>query len=94
MPPLWFSGTPTGLRDLRFQFCFTERGWHRGRKIFFDTLAVQFPEVNQCDVFTEGKAKAGAVPDLEGYDKCTVQEEIASGQDIGICSNDLQVRTH
>ena len=69
-----------------FQVCFDAQGWERGQKIFFDQLALQYPQINECDLFNG--------TDLTHRDpgqKCSIAEEVANGREVADCTNKLQV---
>lgn len=69
--------------------CFTEKGWTRGRKLFFDSLAIQYPEMNECGIL-DSIEKQSELTDKDG-EKCSIAEEIAVAQESAACSNNIQV---
>ena len=74
-----------------FQRCFTERGWQRGRLVFLDLLAIQFPNHNSCDVFSKNKNNSD-VPLKLPKEKCSIVDEVTLLTEIRVCNNEAQVR--
>ena len=84
----WPSGGDDIVSIFRvpFQVCFDAQGWERGQKIFFDQLALQYPQINECDLFNG--------TDLTHRDpgqKCSIAEEVGNGREVADCTNKLQV---
>ena len=73
--------------------CFTERGWQRGRSVFLDLLALQFPQHNHCDVFVKPNttSSSDAVPQKLPNEKCSIIEEVTLLTEIRFCNNEAQV---
>jgi len=71
------------------QRCFTERGWQRGRLVFLDLLAIQFPNHNSCDVFSKNKNNSD-VPLKLPNEKCSVVDEVTLLTEIRVCNNEAQ----
>jgi hypothetical protein len=69
------------------KICFDEKGWERGRQIFYDQLALNKPAVSQCADFFN----LADITVREPGEKCSVAEEVASGREIGRCTNREQV---
>lgn len=72
------------------QECFTDKGFKRGQQIFFDQLAIQYPEVNSCEAFADKES----LNEKDGDQRCSVAEEVVNGQDVARCINSMQVRRH
>jgi len=71
------------------QRCFTERGWQRGKLVFLDLLALQFPNHNHCDVFSKNKNNTDVPLKLKD-EKCSVVDEVSLLTEIRLCNNDAQ----
>lgn len=70
------------------QKCFTERGWQRGKLVFLDLLALQFPNHNHCDVFLQFNGTL--VPQKLPNERCSVVEEVSLLTEIRLCNNEAQ----
>ena len=66
--------TPISVR-VTFQVCFDAQGWERGQKIFFDQLALQYPQINQCNLFN-----GTDLTERDPGQKCSIAEEVANGE--------------
>jgi len=73
------------------QRCFTERGWERGKLVFMDLLALQFPKHNHCDVFVN--RNDSKIPQKLTNEKCSVVEEVALLTQMRLCNNEAQSAT-
>lgn len=69
--------------------CFNERGWQRGKQVFLDLLALQYPNHNHCDIFKKNQTSNGIPEKLPG-EKCTILEEVASLTQMRICNSQAQ----
>ena len=86
------TGNKFFMYVLIFQRCFTERGWQRGKLVFLDLLALQFPNHNHCDVFSKNKNNTDVPLKLKD-EKCSVVDEVSLLTEIRLCNNDAQVRS-
>eukprot|EP00095_Tigriopus_kingsejongensis_P004309 maker-scaffold902_size83268-snap-gene-0.14 protein:Tk04309 transcript:maker-scaffold902_size83268-snap-gene-0.14-mRNA-1 annotation:"chemotaxis protein" len=73
---------------MNVKHCFTEKGWVRGRKLFFDSLALQYPEMNECNILKD-LAEDLALSDTAGR-KCSIAQEIVVAQETTRCTTKLQ----
>ena len=74
-----------------FQKCFTDRGWQRGKLVFLDLLALQFPNHNHCNVFLQLNNSASEVPQKLPNERCSIVEEVSLLTEIRLCNNEAQV---
>ncbi len=72
------------------QRCFTPRGWQRGKLVFLDLLALQFPKHNHCDIFST--RNDSVVPDKLPGERCSVLDEVALLTQMRQCNNEAQVQ--
>ena len=76
---------------LIFQKCFTDRGWQRGKMVFLDLLALQFPNHNHCNVFLQLNNSVSEVPQKLPDERCSIVEEVSLLTEIRLCNNEAQV---
>ncbi|TRY67165.1 hypothetical protein TCAL_11480 [Tigriopus californicus] len=69
--------------------CFTTKGWIRGRKLFFDSLALTYPDMNNCEIITD-LAKDHDLAQIQGR-KCSIAQEIVVAQETARCTNLIQM---
>ena len=74
-----------------FQKCFTDRGWQRGKLVFLDLLALQFPNHNDCNVFLQLNRSGSEVPQKLPNERCSIVEEVSLLTEIRLCNNEAQV---
>jgi len=72
------------------QKCFTDRGWQRGKMVFLDLLALQFPNHNHCNVFLQLNNSASEVPQKLPNERCSIVEEVSLLTEIRLCNNEAQ----
>lgn len=68
--------------------CFDERGWQRGRQVFVELLALQYPDENDCDVFLHQNDTD--VPQQLKGEACSIDEEVVLITNLRICNNQQQ----
>ena len=81
---------PKVFKDFILQRCFNERGWQRGKQVFLDLLALQYPNHNHCDIFKKNQT-SDSIPEKLPGEKCTILEEVASLTQMRICNSQAQV---